>query len=155
VYAACRDGESAGVYWPGNGRFHEIYEDLSSWGTWKTGTINAPGLTLATPMAACGWSGWTGVFYAGDGQMNLVHWGRGNSSQAQHALVGPNVSIQRGMPVYAACNGEYDGVYWPGIGQFHEIYEDLYTWGAWWMRAITAPGLTHTNQTQWSMPDDL
>jgi hypothetical protein len=132
VYALSRTDEYDGIVWAGDQVVHHFFQDSASWGTFRHEEIPQPGITPATPLAACGRPGWLGVFWAGSSQINLMHWGWHNGWVPETAPLGVEVESVPGMPLYAMCRDDgYNGVVFEGVGKIQHLYEDFTAFGTW------------------------
>lgn len=132
LYGFSRAGEHDGVVWAGDGEVHHLYHDSLAWDAFKHEVFPQAGVSPDTPLAACGRTGWLGVFWAQEERVHMLEWGVHNGWVPTHVPLAPDVRILPGMPLHAMCrDGEYSGVVWTGFGQTHHLYQDHLAWGLW------------------------
>mmetsp|Transcript_52052 Transcript_52052/g.135523 ORF Transcript_52052/g.135523 Transcript_52052/m.135523 type:complete len:282 (-) Transcript_52052:135-980(-) len=132
VYAFSRTHEHDGIVWAGDQVVHHLFQDASSWGSFRYEALPQPGVTSTTPLAACGRPGWMGVFWAGSSQINVMHWGWHNGWLPETTPLSVAVESVPGMPLYAMCRDDgYNGVVFEGVGKTQHLYEDFTAFGTW------------------------
>jgi len=120
IVALCGDQESSGVIWTRRGQTHYLYLSYIDWGNWKyersgeedetelpqilaaTGPTELPAPAEVLP-GACGRPGFLSMYWAGEGQIHIKHWGTHTEWTPVEGVLDPNVAIAPGTPLYAIC----------------------------------------------------
>lgn len=133
VHAWSRGNDADGIVWAGNGILNCLYHEAEDWEAWKLNIVDAD-ITQATPLAACGRTGFYAIWWAspaGD-KIRLLHAGPHTGWDLTYGELEPTVAITPTTQLSALCaEDQFDGVAWEHDGKRHILFEADPSFGAW------------------------